>query len=243
METICDSRVWILFLCYAICFGVELTFYCQAAYWFQRRFEFNEIISGILVMIWSSMNLPARPFGGYFSDKYDLRKRVYLLALVLAIEGILALSFGVTLIYNKMEYSLILTVIIMLLFSWTVQMAEGIVFSIVPFIKPGGHKSIGHVMGIVGSGGNFGAAVFIFCIFIPFAIHDVDDDIMNPWVILGIIVFICSIASLMIKFTPTEINYNNQLRQNDYDNYDDQYMHTINASSNNNHHNSHSLNV
>ena len=217
---------------------MELTFYLQGAYWFRLRYGFDEIISGLIVMIWSSMNLAARPYGGYFSDKYDIQKQVYVLACILVLEGIYTLIFGLSLAYNDYSYSLTFTVFIMLLFSWTIQMAEGIVFSIVPFINSNTNcsnhekaKTKGHVMGIVSSGGNFGAMLFVFLIFIPFTIRYSDSNvsnndinsssiISNPWIILGIIIMICSTLPIFIRFTQKEIQRNNRLRANNTFMYD-----------------------
>ena len=220
MDVLKDYRVWMLFICYAICFGVELTFYLQAAYWFRQQFGFNEITSGVLVVVWSSMNLPARPFGGYYCDRYQVQRRVYILWVVLFMEGIFTLLFGSSLEYNYLSFGIIYTVIMMLLFSWTVQMAEGVVFSIVPFIKPLSKEQTGMVMGIVGCGGNVGAVLFTFCIFLPFtkkriAIDNDDDmnindndidnnNMFNPWMIMGLIIMLLSFSSLFIRFSAQE---------------------------------------
>jgi NNP family nitrate/nitrite transporter-like MFS transporter len=45
-------------------------------------------------------------------------------------------------------------IVFLILFSLTVQMAEGATFSVVPFINK---KAIGSISGIVGAGGNVGA--------------------------------------------------------------------------------------
>jgi NNP family nitrate/nitrite transporter-like MFS transporter len=50
--------------------------------------------------------------------------------------------------------SIVVGIIFLILFSLTVQMAEGATFSVVPFINK---KAIGSVSGIVGAGGNVGA--------------------------------------------------------------------------------------
>jgi NNP family nitrate/nitrite transporter-like MFS transporter len=50
--------------------------------------------------------------------------------------------------------SIIVGIIFLILFSLSVQMAEGATFSVVPFINK---KAIGSVSGIVGAGGNVGA--------------------------------------------------------------------------------------
>src|SRR5690606_23284236 len=76
-----------------------------------------------------------------------LRGRVLFLSFILAVQGIMLVTFsGVT--------SMVLGILFLILFSLSVQMAEGATFSVVPFINK---KAIGSVSGIVGAGGNVGA--------------------------------------------------------------------------------------
>ena len=151
LSTLKDYRVWILFLVYAACFGIELTVYGTMDDYLQNRFGLDRLTAGNLVLSFALMNIFARTLGGYFGDLFGrlrgLRGRVLFLALILAAEGIMLSVFSVT-------TSLILGMVFLIAFSLTVQMAEGATFSVVPFIN---NKAIGSISGIVGAGGNVGA--------------------------------------------------------------------------------------
>ncbi|WP_339711592.1 MFS transporter [uncultured Kriegella sp.] len=150
-STLKDYRVWILFLVYAACFGIELTVYGTMDDYLQNRFGLDRSTAGNLVLSFALMNLFARTLGGYFGDMFGklrgLRGRVLFLALILATEGIILSIFSTT-------TSLVVGMIFLIAFSLSVQMAEGATFSVVPFIN---RKAIGSISGIVGAGGNVGA--------------------------------------------------------------------------------------
>eukprot|EP01083_Nonionella_stella_P042537 114863_1 len=206
-DAITDYRTWILFLCYAASFGVEITFYLFAAHYFQRAHGLGTIMSGLIVMIWSSMNLFARPLGGWFSNQYDMTGRVGWLFVLLFLESLFLMLFGVVghlSLYGAIGVSLLLSV--------CVQMAEGVVFNITPFVQP---KSVGHVMGIVGSDGTLGATFFSFAIFIPWGKTQFDER--YTWIIVGCIVMIIAFGSLRIKFTEREMM---EMRQKERECYD-----------------------
>lgn len=146
-----DYRVWILFMGYAACFGIELTVYGTMDDYLQNTFGLTRSTAGNLVLSFALMNIFARTLGGFFGDRFGkskgLRGRVLFLALILAVEGIMLSLFSMT-------TSLGLGIILLIIFSLTVQMAEGATFSVVPFING---KAIGSISGIVGAGGNVGA--------------------------------------------------------------------------------------
>lgn len=150
-EVLSDYRVWILFLVYASCFGVELTVYGTMDDYLQNTFGINRITAGNIVLSFAMMNLFARTLGGFFGDKFGklkgLRGRVLLLAMLLALEGTMLMFFSNI---NILAFAIVFLVA----FSLTVQMAEGATFSVVPFINK---KAIGLISGIVGAGGNVGA--------------------------------------------------------------------------------------
>ena len=150
-EVLSDYRVWILFLVYASCFGVELTIYGTMDDYLQNTFGINRITAGNIVLSFAMMNLFARTLGGFFGDKFGklkgLRGRVLLLAMLLALEGTMLMFFSNINI-------LAVAIVFLVAFSLTVQMAEGATFSVVPFINK---KAIGLISGIVGAGGNVGA--------------------------------------------------------------------------------------
>ena len=146
-----DYRVWILFIVYAACFGIELTVYGTMDDYLQNAFGLARATAGNLVLAFALMNIFARTLGGFFGDRYGrskgLRGRVLFLTIILAVEGLMLSIFSMT-------TSLIFGIFFLIAFSITVQMAEGATFSVVPFIN---RKAIGAISGIVGAGGNVGA--------------------------------------------------------------------------------------
>jgi len=151
LEALKDYRVWILFLVYAACFGIELTVYGTMDDYLQNTFNLNRITAGNIVLSFALMNLFARTLGGYFGDRFGklkgLRGRVLFLVVILSVEGIMLVTFSTI-------TSLVLGILFLVAFSLSVQMAEGATFSVVPFINK---KAIGSISGIVGAGGNVGA--------------------------------------------------------------------------------------
>ncbi|WP_298547770.1 MFS transporter [uncultured Aquimarina sp.] len=153
LSAIKDYRVWILFVVYAACFGMELTVYGTMDDYLQNTFGLERATAGNLVLSFALMNIFARTLGGFFGDKFGklkgLRGRVLFLAVILAVEGLmLSLFSGMS--------GLAFGIVFLVGFSLTVQMAEGATFSVVPFINK---KAIGSISGIVGAGGNVGAFV------------------------------------------------------------------------------------
>ncbi|WP_147676586.1 MFS transporter [Algibacter pacificus] len=151
LEVLKDYRVWILFVVYAASFGIELTVYGTMDDYLQNTFQLERVTAGNIVLSFALMNIFARTLGGFFGDKFGklkgLRGRVLFLAFILAIQGLMLVTFSTT-------TSIIVGVTFLILFSLSVQMAEGATFSVVPFINK---KAIGSVSGIVGAGGNVGA--------------------------------------------------------------------------------------
>ncbi|MDP2039818.1 MAG: MFS transporter [Algoriphagus sp.] len=155
-----DYRVWVLFMVYAACFGIELTVYGTMDDYLQNTFGLNRISAGNLVLSFALMNIFARTLGGWFGDRFGktngLKGRVWFLAAIIVAEGLMLGLFS-------MATSLILGIALLIGFSLTVQMAEGATFSVVPFINK---KAIGSISGIVGAGGNFGA--FLTALFLRY---------------------------------------------------------------------------
>ncbi|WP_434035239.1 MFS transporter [Formosa sp. 4Alg 33] len=151
MEAVKDYRVWILFLVYAACFGIELTVYGTMDDYLQNTFQLERVTAGNIVLSFALMNIFARTLGGFFGDLFGklkgLRGRVLFLAAILAIEGVMLALFSTA-------TGIVVGISLLILFSLSVQMAEGATFSVVPFVNS---KAIGSISGIVGAGGNVGA--------------------------------------------------------------------------------------
>ncbi|MDT0676687.1 MFS transporter [Autumnicola musiva] len=146
-----DYRVWILFMVYAGCFGIELTVYGTMDDYLQSTFQLERITAGNIVLSFALMNIFARTLGGFFGDRFGkqkgLRGRVVFLAAIMVVQGAMLSTFS-------LMTSLYVAIAFLILFSLTVQMAEGATFSVVPFINK---KAVGSISGIVGAGGNVGA--------------------------------------------------------------------------------------
>ena len=154
VDVLTDTRVWILFLVYAGCFGLELFLNSRASTYYQTRFSLSETSAGLFAGMFGLMNLFARSLGGWVGDRWGKRLgaagRVRTMVWLTTLEGLALILFS-------LMGELSLAVSTMVLFSLTVQMAEGAVFSVVPFVR---RRSLGLVAGIVGAGGNVGAVMY-----------------------------------------------------------------------------------
>ncbi|WP_025739657.1 MFS transporter [Aquimarina pacifica] len=217
VNAIKDYRVWILFVIYAACFGMELTVYGTMDDYLQNTFQLERSTAGNLVLSFALMNIFARTLGGFFGDKFGklkgLRGRVLFLAVILAVEGImLSLFSGMS--------GLTFGIVFLVGFSLSVQMAEGATFSVVPFINK---KAIGSISGIVGAGGNVGAFVAAMILKSKSAVAEktaiatsnglgqdaIDaaqaaassEAVSSGYFIIGIFVIFTAFVSLAIKFS------------------------------------------
>ncbi|ODA31430.1 MFS transporter [Planctopirus hydrillae] len=193
-----DYRVWILFLVYGACFGMELTLDNIAALYFIDYFKELKTadpvyalgIAGFVAGLFGSMNLFARALGGIASDrcaaKWALSGRVRCLFIVVLLEGMALMLFS-------QARTLQFAIPAMLLLGLFVKMSNGATYAVVPFINK---RALGSVSGIVGAGGNAAAvaAGFLFkssVVSWPTALF-----------ILGVIVTLVSVSILAIRFTP-----------------------------------------
>lgn len=153
-----DYRVWVLFVLYAACFGIELTINNVAALYFADYFTLDLKTSGTVAALFGLMNIFARTLGGVVGDlfgrRWGLAGRVRWLFLAILGEGLALILF------SQMKL-LGLAIATLLLFSLFVQMSEGATYAVVPFLN---RKALGSVTGIIGAGGNAGAVLagFLF---------------------------------------------------------------------------------
>jgi NNP family nitrate/nitrite transporter-like MFS transporter len=122
LEAAKDGRVWALFVLYGACFGVELTINNVAALYFHDYFDLSVATAGLIAGLFGLMNLFARTLGGVFGDRagirFGLRGRVAFLGAVVFVEGLSLMAFSrITL--------LPLAIVMLVVFSLFVQMAEG----------------------------------------------------------------------------------------------------------------------
>ncbi len=153
-----DYRVWVLFVLYAACFGIELTIHNVAALYFADYFMLDLKTAGTVAALFGLMNIFARTLGGVVGDlfgrRWGLAGRVRWLFLAILGEGLALMLF------SQMKL-LELAIATLILFSLFVQMSEGATYAVVPFIN---RKALGSVTGIIGAGGNVGAVLagFLF---------------------------------------------------------------------------------
>ncbi len=201
-----DNRVWALFFVYAICFGIELTMNGTLALYFGSTIEEGGLgmtarTAGLMAASFGLMNLFARATGGWLSDKINIRGglkgRVRFLFLTLFLEGVFLILF------SQMN-SIGIALVMLITFSFFVQMAEGATFGIVPFVNK---RALGAVAGIVGAGGNFGAVLFGFLFKTKLNFTSISWEKLSfstAYMILGIIVVSLSFMAFLVRFTPEQ---------------------------------------
>lgn len=184
-----DPRVWLLFVIYGACFGIELTINGMASLYFHDRFGLSTVLAGTIASLFGLMNIFARTLGGWFSDKFGfnfgLRGRVLFMGAVLGLEGLALIAF------SRMD-ALIAAIPMLIVFSIFVQMSEGATYGVVPFVNK---KALGAVAGIVGAGGNAGAVAAGFLL-------RADGVTMEQALLyLGIVVVCVSPIALLVRFS------------------------------------------
>ncbi|HCX22696.1 MAG: MFS transporter [Flammeovirgaceae bacterium] len=189
-----DYRVWVLFLIYGACFGVELIVNSKAALYFIDYFNMDIKTAGLIAGLFGLMNLFARSLGGYFGDRFGkiggLNGRVKWLFVALFIESLALILF------SRMD-TIPLIIASLLFFSLFVQMSEGATYSVVPFINK---KALGLVSGIVGAGGNAGAVAGMFL----FKKNLTGLEWTDSFYFLGFIVLGISFTTFFIRFPKTK---------------------------------------
>lgn len=191
MKALADSRVWMLFVIYGACFGIELTVNNTAALYFADYFDLGLVEAGLMAASFGLMNIFARTLGGIFGDNYGalwgLRGRAFWLFMCLFFEGLALMLFSrMNVIYLALPS--------LIVFSLFTQMAEGATYSVVPFINK---KALGAVAGVVGAGGNTGAVLAGFLFKGTMEWND-------AFLVLGIVVTIASFLAFFVRFSPEQ---------------------------------------
>lgn len=187
-----DHRVWLLFLVYGSCFGIELLVNSNIARYLVKDINVDVYVAATIASLFGLMNLFARTMGGMFGDKFGkkggLNGRVKWLFITVLLESIALMVFSRT-------SSILFIIPSLIVFSLFVQMAEGATYSVVPFVNK---KVIGAVAGIVGAGGNVGAVMGMF-------LFKIDGLAWNDaFLYLGVIIFFLSFLVLTIRFSKKE---------------------------------------
>jgi NNP family nitrate/nitrite transporter-like MFS transporter len=189
-----DYRVWLLFLLYGACFGVEITVDNVAALYFKDSFHVTLKLAGFLASLIGMMNIFARALGGIAGDwagrRWGLPGRSRLLGLTIFVEGVLLVLFSRLAILGPATAAF-------LLFGLFVCMACGVTYAVVPLIRP---RAVGSVSGIVGAGGNFGAVLAALL----FKSENLSGA--NAFLILGSIVTGTSFCALLLRFREARVS-------------------------------------
>ena len=183
-----NYRVWILFVSYAACFGIEIFIHNIAAMYYVDHFNMGLKEAGMTAGIFGLLALFARALGGIVSDKVALKKgldgRTKVLFVLVLLEGIFLFLFSQVNVVT-------LAIITMTIFGLFTHMACGATYALVPFID---RNALGGVAGIIGAGGNVGAVAAGFLLKGLL-------DIQTCLSILGILVAIAAFSVVLIRFT------------------------------------------
>jgi MFS transporter, NNP family, nitrate/nitrite transporter len=146
------SQVANLELAYLACFGSELAVVSMLPSFFERGYGLAAAVAGAVAGTYAFMNIPARPGGGWISDKVGSRKWTLVATLVgTGIGYLIFASLG-------QGVPLAMVVIVTMVASFFVMAAEGATYAIVPLIKK---RVTGQIAGNVGAYGNVGAVIYL----------------------------------------------------------------------------------
>jgi len=183
-----DYRVCILAIQYGACFGAELIMNWELATHFHDYFDMSVTNAGWLSSGFGVMNIFARSWGGFLSDKLNtmmgLRGRLLVQFLLLFCQGVCLLIFG---FMSHWEGALF----VMLCFSIFSLGAAGSTFSLVPYVVP---ENIGIVSAIIGAGGNLFAALTQAVFYM-----NISDDLL-PFRLHSTFVFVGAFLTFLISF-------------------------------------------
>jgi NNP family nitrate/nitrite transporter-like MFS transporter len=183
-----NYRVWMLFVTYGACFGLELFVHNVAASYYVDRYGLDLQSAGMAAGSFGLLALFARALGGIVSDRVarfrGLDARTFLLFVLMLGEGMGLLWFSTT-------ETVSLAIIGMIVFGLFTHMACGATYALVPFID---RKSLGGVAGIIGAGGNVGAVAA------GFLLKSVG-NVQQCFAILGGVVTASAFCAVAIRFS------------------------------------------
>jgi len=183
-----NYRVWMLFVTYGACFGIELFVHNVAASYYVDHFKLDLQSAGMAAGSFGLLALFARALGGIFSDRVararGLDARTQLLFALMVGEGLGLLWF------SKVD-STAMAITAMITFGLFTHMACGATYALVPFID---RKSLGGVAGIIGAGGNVGA------VGAGFLLKGLG-NVQACFFTLGICVLVSSVCAILVRFS------------------------------------------
>ncbi|CDY75368.1 Nitrate/nitrite transporter [Caballeronia glathei] len=184
-----NYRVWMLFVTYAACFGVEVFIHNIAAIYYVDHFQLSLKAAGIAAGSFGLLALFARALGGWLSDKVAARRGLDIRSTLLFV---LIAGEGIGLYWFAHAESVALAVVAMLIFGLFTHMACGATYALVPFID---RKALGGVAGVIGAGGNVGA---VAAGFLMKGLGGVQQTLS----MLGLLVALSALCALAVRFSP-----------------------------------------
>ena len=183
-----NYRVWLLFITYGACFGVEIFIHNIAATFYVDRFGLSLKAAGLAAGSFGLLALFARALGGWLSDKAARRRGLDARSTLLFV---LILGEGLGLLWFAQAGNVTLAIIAMLLFGLFTHMACGATYALVPFID---RKALGGVAGIIGAGGNVGAVAAGFLL-------KGLGDLQQTLTVLGVLAALAALCAIAIRFS------------------------------------------
>jgi NNP family nitrate/nitrite transporter-like MFS transporter len=199
-----NYRVWLLFITYAGCFGIELFVHGVAASYYVDRFGLSLSGAGLAVGGFGLLALFARALGGIASDRLVRRHGLPARARLL---GVLMLCEGLGLLWFSTAHGVAMAVAAMLAFGLFTHMACGATYALVPFVD---RKALGGVAGIVGAGGNVGAVAAGF-------LQKSLGSVQLTFLYLGGFVIAGSLCALAVRFSHEHVAEERRLRLGEAD--------------------------
>ncbi|MGO4766178.1 MFS transporter [Cupriavidus sp. 2KB_3] len=183
-----NYRVWLLFITYGACFGVEIFIHNVAATFYVDHFGLSLSAAGMAAASFGLLALFARALGGYVSDRFARRRGLDARSMVLFV---FILGEGLGLLWFAQASSVTLAVVAMLIFGLFTHMACGATYALVPFID---RKALGGVAGIIGAGGNVGAVAAGF-------LMKGLGDLQQTLTYLGVAATIAAVCAIAVRFS------------------------------------------
>ncbi|SCB23936.1 MFS transporter [Cupriavidus alkaliphilus] len=183
-----NYRVWLLFITYGACFGVEIFIHNIAAMYYVDRFGLSLKAAGMAAASFGLLALFARALGGWLSDKAARRRGLDARATLLFA---LILGEGLGLLWFAQAGNVAMAVVAMLLFGLFTHMACGATYALVPFID---RKALGGVAGIIGAGGNVGAVAAGFLL-------KGLGNVQQTLTVLGVLATVAAVCAIAIRFS------------------------------------------
>ncbi|QQX86655.1 MFS transporter [Cupriavidus necator] len=183
-----NYRVWMLFITYGACFGVEIFIHNIAATYYVDRFGLSLASAGLAAGSFGLLALFARAVGGWLSDKAARRRGLDARCSLLFV---LILGEGLGLLWFAQAGNVMFAVVAMLLFGVFTHMACGATYALVPFID---RKALGGVAGIIGAGGNVGAVAAGFLL-------KGLGSVQQTLTVLGVLATIAALCAIAIRFS------------------------------------------